>query len=103
GVGAFGATGRGTEEYTAAPPSDILVGTLGKAFGVNGGYVASREAIVRFLRETAPMYIYSNPITPAEASAALKSLQLLDSADGRALLERLRALTSRFAEGLVRL
>jgi glycine C-acetyltransferase len=103
GVGAFGATGRGTEEYTSAPPADVLVGTLGKAFGVNGGYVTSREAVVRFLRETAPMYIYSNPITPAEASAALKSLQLLDSADGRILLERLRALTRRFENGLVRL
>jgi glycine C-acetyltransferase len=103
GVGAFGATGRGTEEYTSAPPADVLVGTLGKAFGVNGGYVASREAVVRFLRETAPMYIYSNPITPAEASAALKAVELLDSAAGRALLERLRALTRQFEEGLVRL
>lgn len=103
GVGAFGETGRGTEEYTSAPPADVLVGTLGKAFGVNGGYITSRQSVVRFLRETAPMYIYSNPITPAEASAALKSLALLDSADGRALLARLRALTRRFAEGLVKL
>ncbi|MGH7447239.1 MAG: aminotransferase class I/II-fold pyridoxal phosphate-dependent enzyme, partial [Longimicrobiales bacterium] len=103
GVGAFGATGRGTEEYTSAAPADVLVGTLGKAFGVNGGYIASRKAVVRFLRETAPMYIYSNPITPAEASAALKSLALLDSSAGRVLLERLRALTRRFQDGLVRL
>ena len=103
GVGAFGATGRGTEEYTAAPPADVLVGTLGKAFGVNGGYVALREAVIRFLRETSPMYIYSNPITPAEASAALKALTLLDSRAGRELLDRLRALTRRFEEGLVRL
>jgi glycine C-acetyltransferase len=103
GVGAFGLTGRGTEEYTEAPPCDILVGTLGKAFGVNGGYVASRESVIRFLRETSPMYIYSNPITPAEARAAHASLELLDSADGRALLDRLRALTRRFEEGLVRL
>jgi glycine C-acetyltransferase len=103
GVGAFGATGRGTEEYTSAPPADVLVGTLGKALGVNGGYVTSREAVIRFLRETSPMYIYSNPITPAEASAALKALKLLDSASGRALLENLRSLTRRFEDGLVRL
>jgi glycine C-acetyltransferase len=100
GVGAFGETGRGTEEYTAAPPADVLIGTLGKAFGVNGGYVTSRQPVVRFLRETAPMYIYSNPITPAEASAALKSLELLDSAQGLMLLARLRALTRRFERGL---
>ena len=103
GVGAFGPTGRGTEEYTSAPPADVLVGTLGKAFGVNGGYVTSREAVIRYLRETAPMYIYSNPITPAEASAALQSLELLDSPAGRELLERLRTLTKRFEDGLVRL
>lgn len=103
GVGAFGSTGRGTEEYTSAPPADVLVGTLGKAFGVNGGYVASQRSVIRYLRETAPMYIYSNPITPAEAGAALRAVQLLDSAEGRALLERLRALTRRFEDGLVRL
>src|SRR5688572_3417655 len=41
GVGAFGETGRGVEEYTSSDPVDVLVGTLGKAFGVNGGYVTS--------------------------------------------------------------
>ena len=50
--------------------SDLLIGTLGKAFGVNGGYVVGPKLLVDFLRETAPMYIYSNPITPAEAAAA---------------------------------
>lgn len=103
GVGAFGATGRGTEEYTKSPPVDVLVGTLGKAFGVNGGYITGSAALVRFLRETSPMYIYSNPITPAEAKAAARSLKLLDSADGRALLERLRRLQKQFEEGLLRL
>jgi glycine C-acetyltransferase len=91
------------EEYTASEPVDVLVGTLGKAFGVNGGYVVSSAAVLRFLRETSPMYIYSNPITAGEASAALRSLELLDSQDGRALLERLRALTRRFKDGLVAL
>ncbi|MGH7504732.1 MAG: aminotransferase class I/II-fold pyridoxal phosphate-dependent enzyme, partial [Longimicrobiales bacterium] len=101
GVGAFGATGRGTEEHTGAPPCDVLVATLGKALGVNGGYVASSAAVIRFLRESSPMYIYSNPITAAEASASLRSLDLLDSDSGRALLDRLRALTRRFEHGLV--
>jgi len=103
GVGAFGATGRGTEEYTGSPPVDVLVGTLGKAFGVNGGYVTSSSAVIRYLRETAPMYIYSNPITPGEAVAARAAVELLDSPRGRELLERLRSLTKRFEEGLVRL
>lgn len=103
GVGAFGKTGRGTEEYTGAEKVDVLVGTLGKAFGVNGGYVTANASVIRFLRETSPMYIYSNPITPAEAKAAGRALEMLDSEEGRVLLEKLRSLTKRFEDGLNRL
>ncbi len=99
GVGAFGERGRGVEEYTDSPPVDLLVATLGKALGVNGGYVVSSEPVIRYLRETAPFYIYSNPITPPEAAAALAALQILDSDRGRELLDRLRALTRRFESG----
>jgi glycine C-acetyltransferase len=103
GVGAFGATGRGTEEYTSAAPADLLVATLGKAFGVNGGYVAGDETIIQYLRETSPFYVYSNPITPAEAAAASRAIDLLDSATGKALLTHLRAMTAHFKAGLTRL
>lgn len=102
GVGGFGATGRGTEEYANSPPVDVLVGTLGKAFGVNGGYVTSSAAFIRFLRESSMMYIYSNPITVGEAAAALKSVEIVDSPEGVKRLDRLRALTRRFEEGLGR-
>jgi glycine C-acetyltransferase len=102
GVGAFGRTGRGTEEYTSAR-CDVLIATLGKALGVNGGYVVSTNAVVRYLRESSPLYIYSNPITVGEAEASLRSLTLLDSDEGRTLLERLRALTRRFEQGLIAL
>ena len=101
GVGAFGKTGRGTEEYTNADGVDVLIGTLGKALGVNGGYVASTATIIKYLRETAPTYIYSNPITPSEASAAVKALEILDSKKGLELLEWLHKLTKRFEKGLV--
>ena len=103
GVGGFGRTGRGTEEYTGCPPVDILVGTLGKAFGVNGGYVVANSATIDFLRESSQMYIYSNPITVGEAAAALASLRIVASPEGEALLDRLRALTRRFEEGLGRI
>jgi glycine C-acetyltransferase len=103
GVGAFGATGRGTEEYTKAGGIDIVIATLGKALGVNGGYLVANRMIIDYLRETAPFYIYSNPITPGEASAALKSLGILDSKKGRELLGRLRGLTKRFEKGLTNL
>jgi len=103
GVGAFGRSGRGTEEYTDAPPSDVLIGTLGKAFGVNGGYVTGHGALIRFLRESAPTYIYSNPITPGEAMATLAALEIVDSPRGILLLDRLRGMTKRFEAGLARL
>lgn len=103
GVGAFGATGRGTEEVCEAAGVDVLIGTLGKAFGVNGGYVVASDKIVSYLRETSPFYIYSNPITPGEAEAALVAVDWLDGEEGRGLLAHLRALTERFREGLRRL
>lgn len=102
GVGAFGPTGRGTEEVTNGR-ADLLIGTLGKAFGVNGGYVVSSETIITYLREKAITYIYSNPITPAEAACALKVLEILDSQEGRERLSYLRGLARRFREGLIRL
>ena len=102
GVGALGATGRGTEEVTASR-ADILVGTLGKALGVNGGYVVGSQVVVDFLRETCPSYVYSNPITPAEAAAAQAALDLLDSPAGVALLTHLRAVARRLREGLATL
>ncbi|MGE0650603.1 MAG: aminotransferase class I/II-fold pyridoxal phosphate-dependent enzyme [Alphaproteobacteria bacterium] len=103
GVGAFGATGRGTEEHTASSPVDILVGTLGKAFGVNGGYAVASETIVSYLRERAPFYIYSNPITPGEAAAAITALAVVDGPEGRELLDHLRAMTARLRSGIVTL
>jgi glycine C-acetyltransferase len=102
GVGAFGATGRGTEEVTGAR-ADVLIATLGKALGVNGGYVTGSALLVDVLRETAPTYIYSNPITPGEAAAALASLDVVESAVGRERLARLQASTLRLRDGLARL
>jgi glycine C-acetyltransferase len=101
GIGAFGRSGRGTEEYTNATGVDIIVATLGKALGVNGGYLAATATIIDYLRETAPFYIYSNPITPSEASSAIQALEILDSERGRQLLNQLRKLTSRFEKGLI--
>ena len=102
GVGAFGKYGRGTEEYTGAKV-DILIGTLGKAFGVNGGYVVASKTVLDYLRESAPMYIYSNPITCSEAAATLKVLDILDSEVGVKRLAHLAAMTKKFEDGLTSL
>ena len=59
--------------------------------------------LTEYLREKSAFYIYSNPITPAEAAAALAAVNLVDSSVGRQLLDHLRAMTSRFEQGLGRL
>lgn len=99
GVGAFGNTGCGTEEHTNAR-ADLMIGTLGKAFGVNGGYIVGPRTLIAHLRESAAMYIFSNPITPPEAAAALAALDLLESDWGLKRLAHLRAMTERFRTGL---
>jgi len=99
GVGAFGDTGRGTEEYVNTKV-DILIGTLGKAFGVSGGYVVSSSDIIKYLREKAPTYVYSNPITVSESEAAIKALEIVDSKEGKEILSHLKEMTKRFDKGL---
>jgi glycine C-acetyltransferase len=103
GVGAVGETGRGTIELTGEDRIDIIVGTLGKAMGVNGGYLVSDTTIIEYLREKAPSYVYSNPITVAEASAALKALDIVDSDAGKKLLRYLQERAGYFRKGLMAL
>ncbi len=102
GVGTLGGTGRGVEELSGAR-ADVLVATLGKALGVNGGYAVGNAVLVEYLREVAPFYVYSNPITPGEAASASKALELVDGPRGRALLGHLREMTSRFERGIIEL
>jgi glycine C-acetyltransferase len=102
GVGALGATGRGTEEASAGR-ADVFVATLGKALGANGGYVCGPAALCDLLRETAATYVFSNPIGPGDAAAALTALDLLDGPVGRELLARVRARAAQLRAGIVAL
>lgn len=88
GVGAFGKTGRGTEEASGAR-ADVLIGTLGKGLGADGGYVVANQAVIDYLRESAATYIYSNSISPGTAAAALASVKLLGTQAGQKLVKRL--------------
>ncbi|MCD6401027.1 MAG: aminotransferase class I/II-fold pyridoxal phosphate-dependent enzyme [Anaerolineales bacterium] len=76
---------------------------LGKAFGVNGGYVTGSHELINFLRESASTYIYSNPITVSESAAAKKSIEICDSPEGRERLKHLKDMTNRFRDGLTNL
>ncbi len=99
GIAAYGRTGRGTEEHCGARV-DIFVGTFGKAFGVNGGFVAGSPELVEAVRQKADTYIYTNPLGAADAAAAAKAIDIADGAEGRARLANLQARTTQFRRGL---
>jgi len=99
GIGAYGATGRGTPEYAGAWP-DIVVGTFGKAFGVNGGFIAGSSTLVEAIRQKADTYIYTNPLSAADCAAATSAIDICDSAEGLELLAHLGKVTARFRKGL---
>ena len=99
GLGAYGQTGRGTPEITSTSP-DIIVGTFGKAFGVNGGFIAASDAVIEAVRQKADTYIYTNPLSVADCAAAEKAIDICDSDIGTQLLENLRQRTAQFRKGL---
>ena len=102
GIGAYGATGRGTAEFAGGTP-DIIIGTFGKAFGVNGGFIAASETVIETVRQKADTYIYTNPLSVADCAAATKALDICDSNEGLQLLENLHLRTEQFRNGLKRL
>jgi glycine C-acetyltransferase len=99
GIGAYGATGRGTEEHGNSRV-DILIGTFGKAFGVNGGFVAGSAELVEAVRQKSDTYIYTNPLSAADCAAAVAAIDITDGEEGRQRLAALAARTRQFRAGL---
>jgi glycine C-acetyltransferase len=99
GIAAYGATGRGTEEHAGARV-DVLVGTFGKAFGVNGGFVAGSPELIEAVRQKADTYIYTNPLGAADCAAAVAAVEIADGPEGRQRLANLAARTRQFRTGL---
>ena len=81
GLGVIGQRGRGLLEQAGASSDDvpILMGTLGKAIGTFGAFVAGEDALIETLVQKARSYIYTTATPPAVAMATLASLQLIDS------------------------
>jgi 8-amino-7-oxononanoate synthase len=79
GLGVLGDTGRGSLEAAGLGAGDvpILVGTLGKAFGTFGAFVAGSSELVETLLQRARSYIYTTALPPAVAAATHASLRIL--------------------------
>jgi glycine C-acetyltransferase len=99
GIGAFGARGRGTADHTGSLP-DIVIGTFGKAFGVNGGFIAASRMVIEAVRQKADTYIYTNPLSVADCAAALRAVDLCDGPEGRSRLDHVQAMVVRFRRGI---
>jgi 8-amino-7-oxononanoate synthase len=103
GLGVTGPGGRGTAAHFELGPSrlPVLMGTLGKAFGTFGAFVAGGEDLVETLIQTARTYIYTTATPPALAEATRAALHLVRDEHWRR--ERLQSLVRRFREGAAQL
>ena len=94
-----GSTGQGTEEYFGMEgAADILVGTLGKAFGSMGGVVAGKQDFIDLLARTSRTFVFSTSLTPATVGTSLKALDLL--VENPSILTKLQDNTLRFRQGM---
>jgi 8-amino-7-oxononanoate synthase len=103
GLGVVGPNGRGSREHFAMAPSEVpvLMGTLGKAFGTFGAFVAGSQDLIELLIHKARTYIYTTAPPPALAEAARVSLRLAVDEPWRR--ERLAALVGRLRTGAAEL
>jgi 8-amino-7-oxononanoate synthase len=99
GFGVLGAHGRGAlEHFALRSPYLIYMGTLGKAAGVGGAFVAAHETVIDWLVQRARPYIYTTAAAPALAHALLTSIDIISSTEGNerrahlhSLIEQMRA------------
>jgi 8-amino-7-oxononanoate synthase len=103
GFGVLGKLGKGTLELTniSHPKINILIGTLGKALGSYGAFVASDTLTIECLIQLARTYLYTTAIPPAIAVASLTSLDIMQKEPWRR--EKLFKLLQRFRHGACQL
>lgn len=78
GTGVFGARGSGAVEHLGCTRRPlVIVGTLSKALGSLGGYVAGSAVLIDFLRNRAPGWIYTTGLSPADTAAALAAIKII--------------------------
>jgi glycine C-acetyltransferase len=100
--GVFGRQGRGTVDHFGLHGRvDVQVGTLSKAVGVLGGYVAGSRSLVEFLYHRARPFLFSTSHPPGVAAACIAALDVLQQEPER--IERLWENTRFFKEGLAAL
>jgi 8-amino-7-oxononanoate synthase len=97
-IGVLGKRGRGVGEHFAIDSNevDIWMGTISKALASCGGYIAGSHALVDYLRYTAPGFVFTTGISPANTAAALAALKVLEREPWR--VDRVRQMASTFLQ-----
>jgi glycine C-acetyltransferase len=102
GEGVLGRGGRGiVDHFNVHGRVDIEVGTLSKAFGVMGGYVAGNKEVVEWLRQQGRPFLFSSASTPADVAACIAAVDLLE--ESTELVDRLWENTGYFKAEMRRL
>lgn len=82
GEGVLGSHGRGiADHFGLRGQVDIEMGTLSKAFGVMGGYLAGKREIIEYLRQRARPFLFSSAATPADVAACIAAVEVLEKSD----------------------
>ena len=98
-VGLYGPEGRGiAAELSVSDDIDIINGTLSKAFGQMGGYIAANSDIIDFIRSFAPGFIFTSSANPSIAAASIQAIKIAKKAD--ILRANIRANSDLIREGL---
>lgn len=98
-VGLYGPEGRGiAEEQGISDEIDIINGTLSKAFGQMGGYVAASSDIIDFIRSFSPGFIFTSSANPSIAAASIKAIEIAKKSEH--LREDIRKNSNLIREGL---
>ncbi|HSH96070.1 MAG TPA: 8-amino-7-oxononanoate synthase [Roseimicrobium sp.] len=102
GIGLFGERRTGVAEaMEVADRIDVHMGTLGKAVGSSGGYIAGSRVLIDFLINRARSFIFSTAPVPAAAAAAKAGIEVIRSAEGEQRRQRLWMLVDRVKNGLL--
>ena len=101
GFGVLGAHGRGAlEHFGLRSPNLVYMGTLGKAAGVGGAFIAAHASVIELMIQRARPYIYTTACAPALAHALLASLDIIGGAEGEQRRTHLAGLIKQLRESL---
>lgn len=101
GIGVLGKTGTGCVEHFGLKQKPIIMGTLGKAFGSFGAFVAAEDDVIESLIQFGRSYIYTTATPPALAAASLSALNIVKAEQWRR--DKLQELIALFREQALQL